>query len=210
MLMIVVLAKLGKAHCCVSLLVKGNMIASAQIAVSAGRPAAAETSWPADIPARSRQCSVPTGVTGCRFRRPPSESAGPALSSAVRRNAFGEHAHHMRILQCVPRRLIAADDIVVQRCLNIPALRLGHFGEMCAAIQALLLSGDGKKDDGRRKLVFAQHACTFHADRRAAAVVIGSGSLTAASLVSAVARIVVPGHQDDAVAFAASVPRSTA
>src|ERR1700742_2067841 len=88
-----------------------------------------------------------------------------------RGNSLREDTYHVGILQRVPRSAIAADDVVVQHALNVPAHSLGHFGKMRASEQALLLTGHGKKDDRRGKTMLAEHAGTLEADGGAAGVV---------------------------------------
>jgi hypothetical protein len=43
---------------------------------------------------------------------------------------------------------VAADDVVVQDGFELPALGLGELREVRAAVEALLLAGDGDEDDG--------------------------------------------------------------
>src|SRR5947209_7896160 len=71
------------------------------------------------------------------------------------RDAFGENADGVFTRADVARRGVAANDVVVERTLNIPALSPGHLGEMLRAIQPLLFSCDCKKYDGSGELVLA-------------------------------------------------------
>ena len=70
---------------------------------------------------------------------------------------------------------------------------------MAAAVQPLLFSRDGEKNNRGRKLHLAQHPRAFQADRGSAAVVIRSRRVAVHIERVAVARIVVPGHQHDAL-----------
>src|SRR5260370_16713351 len=70
---------------------------------------------------------------------------------------LGEDAHNVVLLQRVARRAIATDDVVVQHTLQLPAFIFRHLGEVAAAVQPLLFTGDRQKDDGRGKLVLAEN-----------------------------------------------------
>src|SRR5207302_2442513 len=72
-------------------------------------------------------------------------SAHPANAPQIllgrrRRNAFGKYAYHGVVLLGA---LVPAHDVVVQDGLNLPALLLRHLREVMAAVQSLLLTGDG-------------------------------------------------------------------
>ena len=69
---------------------------------------------------------------------------------------------------------------------------------MCAAVQALLLSGHGEKDDGGGKTMLAEHTSTLQADGGAAAVIVGAGRGIGRVVGIAVARVVVSGDEHDA------------
>ena len=67
---------------------------------------------------------------------------------------------------------------------SFPALIFRHLREMLAAVQALFLSRDRKKNNRRRKLQLAQHSRAFQADGRSAAIVIRPGASPFTSNVS--------------------------
>src|SRR5581483_6454202 len=113
-----------------------------------------------------------------------------------RRNAFGENAHHARVLLCIA---VAADDVVVENGFDVPSLLLRHLGKVLAAVQALFFSGHGKKNDGGGKLVLAEHARAFQADRGSRAIVVGARRIAVHIKGIAVSRIIVTGHQDNAL-----------
>ena len=76
---------------------------------------------------------------------------------------------------------------------------LGHLGEMLTSIQSLFFSGDREKDDCGRELVLAEHARTLQAYSRSGAVVVSARRIAVDVKGIAVAGIVVPGYQDDAL-----------
>ena len=96
------------------------------------------------------------------------------------------------------RALVAADDVIVQHGLDIPALLFGHFGKVMAAVQALLFARHGQKNNRLRKLQRAQDPRAFQADGRSAGVVVRAGSVALRVKDVAVTRIVVSGDQHDA------------
>src|SRR5207244_3981061 len=66
------------------------------------------------------------------------------------RNTFREDADHAGVL---PRALVAADDVVIERGLDVPAGLPGQLREVSGAIQALLLAGHGQEDRSEERRV---------------------------------------------------------
>ncbi len=60
----------------------------------------------------------------------------------------GEDADGVGILELVAGGSFAADDVVVEGAFELPVFLFGEFGEMLAAVEALLLAGDGDEDQG--------------------------------------------------------------
>src|SRR5579862_9778985 len=69
---------------------------------------------------------------------------------------------------------------------------------MSAAIQSLLFTGHGQKNNGRRKLQLAENAGALQAHGDSAGVVVRAGGAAAHIKSIAVARIVMSGDQNDA------------
>src|SRR6185312_15307738 len=114
-------------------------------------------------------------------------------------NALRKHTHPVIILERIAGRTVAAHDIVVKHALNLPALFFRHFGKVGAAVQPLLLAGDGEKNNGGRESMLADRARTFDRDSGAAAIVIGARSRIGGVLIAGIARIVMPRDQVNAV-----------
>ena len=84
-----------------------------------------------------------------RFRHPVRESRRNLLLVA----AAGTPSENTRTTEWILlRALVAADDVVVQHRLEIPALALCHLREMLAAVQTLLLAGDRQKNNRRAEI----------------------------------------------------------
>ena len=64
-----------------------------------------------------------------------------------------------------------------------------------AAVQPLLLAGNGQKDDGGWELEPAQDAGALQADGSAAAIVVGAGGVAIHVESVAVARIIMAGYE---------------
>ena len=67
-------------------------------------------------------------------------------------DAFGEDADGGLVGRLVAGGGVAADDVVVEDGFELPALGLGEFGEVAAAVEALLFAGYGDEDDGAGEL----------------------------------------------------------
>src|SRR5258708_2144849 len=55
------------------------------------------------------------------------------------RNTLGKDAHNFSIL---PRTLVSADNVVIQRGFKLPSLRLGEVCDVLATVKALLFAGN--------------------------------------------------------------------
>src|SRR6185312_1978328 len=171
MLMMEVLAVLGHTNGGESFFVEGSVIASAQKTVAAKD----------ESRLKLRQILLRGSPQIARelprwriVLQPEITKTIQILSLERRRNSLREDAHRVFALKRVSRRSVAADDIVVQRALNLPALFACHLREVLRAVEPLLFSSDGEKNDGRRKFVFAQDTRAFDAHRRSAGVIIGA------------------------------------
>ena len=195
--MVVIFAPLGEAHGGKSFTIERSMVAAAQITVEAENQG---------------------GLKSCReiraahFRDRSRELAGRRIALAAEcpqqlqlgfrsggGHTFGENAHGVGILLPIAGGAIAADNVVVQRRLDLPALLFRHFGKVGAAIKALLFAGDGEENNGRGKSHFAEDARAFQRYRGAAGVVVGAGGGIGSVEVVAVARIVVAGDQKNSL-----------
>ena len=67
-------------------------------------------------------------------------------------NALGEDADGGFVLPSLARSGVAADDVVIQHGFQVPALGLGQLRQVGAAIQPLLLAGDGDEDEAGGEL----------------------------------------------------------
>ena len=70
---------------------------------------------------------------------------------------------------------------------------------MLAAVEPLLLASDGEKNYGSRKFQLTQHTRAFQAHNRTARIIIRAGRNAGTVVVIAVARVVVPRHQNNAL-----------
>ena len=122
----------------------------------------------------------PSGVAGLGT---PSEKTRTACLSSLARSAGGG---------------VAADDVVVEDGFELPALGFGEAGEVAAAVEALLFSGDGDEDDGGWEFELREDAGALERDGDAAGVVVGSGSGVVGVEVVGVAGVVVAGDEDAA------------
>ena len=93
---------------------------------------------------------------------------------------------------------VAADDVVVEDGFEVPTLGFDELGEVAAAVEALLFSGDGEEDDGAGEFEFAEDAGGFDGDGGAAGVVVGTGGGVVGVEVVGVAGVVVAGDEDEA------------
>ena len=135
MLVMKVLAKFSEAHRGKSLLIERRVVAAAQIPVQPEHQHRVHahifvisTAHIGDI---ARQLPRPGVVL-------PAQPANPPDFLLRRRGgqSLGKHAHHRMILL---RALVAADNVIIQHRLEIPALILRHLREVVAAVQALAL-----------------------------------------------------------------------
>ena len=94
---------------------------------------------------------------------------------------------------------VAADDVVVEDGVELPAFGFGEFGEVAAAVEALLLTGDGDEDDAAGEFEFGEDAGALDGDGYAAGVVVGAGCGIVCVEVVGVAGVVVAGDEDLAV-----------
>src|SRR5207244_10572620 len=79
------------------------------------------------------------------------------------------------------------------------ALRFGELCEMLAAIQSLLLTRDGEKNNRPRKFQLAQNSRTLQAHRRTTGIVVGARSKAGLVQRIAVSGVIVAGYQHDAL-----------
>ena len=93
----------------------------------------------------------------------------------VRANAFGEDADTVVHRGCKTVRV--ADDIVVQNCEHVPALRLGVGCQDTAAMQPLLFPAQRREHQRRAELALRQDAGGFHHGGDARSIVIRPGSV---------------------------------
>ena len=124
-------------------------------------------------PGPPRRCTAPLAGMPNRSRHPDPECAADPVRSPPPELPRRTPAPGMILL----RALVAAHDVIIEHGFHIPALLLRHLREVPAAVQPLLLSRDGKKDNRARKFQFAQHARAFQADGRSAAIVIRPGRI---------------------------------
>ena len=201
MLMVEIFAEFGEPHGGEALLIESVVVASAQEAVQPEDqkrldPGMVRASDVGDVAGKFARSRVTLSAEH-------SNSLDFSLARR-RRQPFGKHAHHARILF---RTEVASYNVVVQNSFELPCLLLGHLGEVLAAVQALLFSRDRQKNDsgwelcrefgGARSL--AQNAGTLQAHRRAAAIVVRSRRRVGPVKSIAVARVVMAGHQHDAI-----------
>src|SRR5712671_4983127 len=78
-----------------------------------------------------------------------------------RGNAFRKYADPVVILGRITGSAVAADDVIIQHSLKLPALFFGHFGKVSASVQPLFLTRDGEEDDGGGEFMFAEYARAF-------------------------------------------------
>src|SRR5581483_1381342 len=116
------------------------------------------------------------------------------LIGGVVRDALGKHPHDFWVL---PRTSVSADNVIVQSGINIPSLGLCIFGEVLAAIEPLLLSGNRQKNNRCGKFQFAQRPCALQADGSSAPVVVRTRSETSRIQHVSVAGVVVARNQND-------------
>src|SRR5258708_5497914 len=145
-LMMKVLAEFSKPHGRKSLLIEGIMIAAAQESIQPEYQ-----HWlHARIVSPSHLGDIP-----CQFPRPgialPAQAANAPqfLLGRCCRYAFRKNSHSGMILLGA---FVAADNVVVENRLQIPTLTLchlffDHLGKMTAAVQSLLFSCDGEKNN---------------------------------------------------------------
>ncbi len=112
--------------------------------------------------------------------------------------AFREDAHMLVVADAVGAAA-AADDVVVEIRLDLPALRLGIIGERLAAVEALLLAHQGRIDDGGREFVLREHPRRLDHGGGAGAVVIGAGRIGGGVHHVGDAAVDMAGDDDDAV-----------
>ena len=177
-LMVVVFAKFGEADGGVSLLVERVVIAPAQVAIQAK-----DQHWlDAGIIGAADLGDVAGELPGCGIVLAPKVTDLAHFGvGGGNRHTFGKHAHHAGVLL---RAAVAAHDVVVERCFDVPSRGLGHLREVAAAVQALLLAGNGQKNNGGGKLQLAENAGTLQTYSRAAAIVVGAGRGSVISRVS--------------------------
>src|SRR5205823_12081211 len=87
-------------------------------------------------------------------------------------NALRKYTHTLPILT---RALVSTNNVIVQHGLDVPASFLGHFSEVLAAVESLLLTSDGEKNDRRGELQFAQNARALETNDGTARVVLAPG-----------------------------------
>ena len=90
-------------------------------------------------------------------------------------DALGEDANGRFVCADCAGSGVASDDVVVEDGFEVPAFGLREFGEVTAAVEALLFAGDGEEDDGAGELEFGEDASGFEGDSGAAGVVVGAG-----------------------------------
>src|SRR5229473_3616503 len=197
MLMIVVFAEFGEAHGGEALLIESVVVAAAQKAV---QPEDQKRLHSGIV--RAPDVGDVAGKLARRRVAFPAEGSNSTDFSLARRGwqTFGKHADHARTLLRTP---VASHNVIVQDGFDFPPLLLGHLGEVLAAVQTLLFSGDGQKNNRRRELKFAgslaQNAGAFQAHRGPAAIVIGSRGGIGPVKSIAVSRIVMAGYEHDAI-----------
>src|SRR5262249_39928111 len=142
---------LGEAHSGEALVIEGAVIAAAQVAVATkdqlGGKLAKIIGFTDGIDVSGQQAGG-----GIILSAHGGYAAKVGLGGG-RGNALREHPHPVAVLQRIARGTIAADDIVIQHSLQLPALLFGHLGEVRAAVESLFFSGNGEKNDGGGKLV---------------------------------------------------------
>ena len=146
MLMMIVLTILREAYRSESLIVERRMVAAAKIAVTPEDQLRVE-------------CSRKIGLRGFSYIAGELAGCGVILATKALQqpevricgsvgDTFGEDTHLILVLQRVAWRGVSAHDVVIQHSFDVPALLFRHFGEVTAAVQALLFASDSEKDDG--------------------------------------------------------------
>jgi hypothetical protein len=222
-LVVEVLGPLGEANGGEALLIEGAVVAAAEEAVAAedengveGRDHAhGHVAWLAGGRVGGQALRGGTEVGGADVDDGAGELAGGGVAfgaegldgaelvgGGVGGDAFGEDADGGLVLDVggcgVAGGGVPADDVVVEDSFELPVFFVGEFGEVGAAVEALLFSGYGNEDDGAGEFEFAEDAGGFEGDGDSAGVVVGAGGGVVGVGVGGVAGVVVAGNEDHA------------